>query len=1026
LNKLLLTVLFFSITSLLIPLPMANASQSFGNVGSFQKISETRGNFLHLLDNGDVFGHTIENLGDLDGDGIIDIAIGADNDDDGGDDKGAVYILFLNSDGTVKSHQKISDIDGGFSGILDEMDFFGHAVINLGDLDSDGTIDIAVSAYGDDDGGLDRGAIYILFLNSDGTVKSHQKISDTLGGFLGDLDDKDLFAIGIVNLGDIDGDGVVDLASGALKDDDGGTDRGAAWILFMNSDGTVKSHQKISDTEGGFLGDLDDGDLFGHEFANMGDLDGDFVNDIAVSTIGDDDGGTDRGAVWILFLNSDGTVKSHQKISDTEGGFLGDLDDFDSFAHSVDNVGDLDNDGTADLVTGSVYDDDGGTDRGAVWILFLNSDGTVKSHQKISDTQGGFLGDLDDDDEFGHYVDNIGDFDGDGNIDLTVGSLRDDDGGKDRGAVYLLFMNDDGTVKSHQKISDTQGGLSQLDNDDSFGKSVDEIGDLDGNGVIDLISGAFRDDDGGFDHGAVYVLFMKNDGTVKSEQKISSSHGMFTEELGYEDWFGYSVGGIGDLDLDNVPDIIVGAFRDDDGGNDRGAFYILFLNSDGTVKSSQKVSDIEGNFGGVLHDDDEFAHSLNSIGDLDGDGIVDIAVGANNYLEGAIRPGAVFILFMNSDGTVKSHQKISSTTPGLRGELDNLDHFGHSVNPIGDFDGDGIIDLIVGSEFDDDGGTDRGAVYLLFMNDDGTIKSHQKISDTQGGFNGILDNLDRFGVAVDNLGDLDEDGVTDLIVGSELDDDGGTDIGAAWILFLNSDGTVKSHQKISDTQGGFLGDLDDGDLFGHQFTRLNDFDGNGIIDVVIGAHHDDDGGSNRGAVWILFLGSPYTTNLITVYNSRPDLQAVFPEVLDGDLARLFNWAGNNGVNAHPNLLLKFDHIYDLMRVYNIRPDVQSVFPEAANGVDLARLFNWAGSNGVNAHPNLLLKFDHILMRVYNIRPDVQSVFPEAANGVDLARLFNWAGKNGVNVHSDPLAPHDPIYDLMRVYNKVCFQKLLMV
>jgi len=145
-------------------------------------------------------------------------------------------------------------------------------------------------------------------------------------------------------------------------------------------------------------------------------------------------------------------------------------------------------------------------------FFFLNNDGTVKSHQKISDTEGGFLGDLDDGDEFGHFVDNIGDFDGDTITDLTVNSYRDDDGGKDRGAMYILFMNNDGTVKSFQKISDTQGGLRQLDDDDSFGKSVDEIGDLDGNGVIDLVSGAFRDDDGGFDHGAVYILFMKNNG----------------------------------------------------------------------------------------------------------------------------------------------------------------------------------------------------------------------------------------------------------------------------------------------------------------------------------------------------------------------------------------------------------------------------------------------------------------------------------------------------------------------------------
>jgi len=441
------------------------------------------------------------------------------------------------------------------------------------------------------------------------------------------------------------------------------------------------------------------------------------------------------------------------------------------------------------------------------------------------------------------------------------------------------------------------------------------------------------------------------------------------------------------------------------------------LNSDGTVKSSQKVSDTEGNFGGVLHDEDQFAHSLNSIGDLDGDGILDIAVGADNYLEGAMRPGAVFILFMNSDGTVKSFQKISSTTPGLGGELDNFDHFGHSVNPIGDFDGDGIIDLIVGSDQDDDGGTDRGAAYLLFMNDDGTVKSHQKISDTQGGFNGILDDLDRFGAAVDNLGDLDGDGVTDLIVGSEFDDDGGANNGAVFILFMNSDGTVKTHQKISDTLGNFLGILN-GDHVGHQFSRLNDFDGNGIIDLVIGAQDDDDGGSNRGAVWILFLGSSHFTNLHDIYNSRPDLQLVFPEAANAiDLSGLLNWAGQFGVIKHPNELQKYDHIYDLMRVYNWRPDLQGLYPEASNAINLFKLYNWAGQYGVTAYPNELQKYDHIydLMRVYNWRPDLQGVYPNAANAIDLSKLFNWAGQFGVTALPDPLAPHDPAYDLMRVY-----------
>jgi len=828
-------------------LPMANAHTSGVTVDSFQKISEIEGNFLHLLDDNDQFSHSGTSLGDLDGDGINDLAISASDDDDEATDSGAVYILFLNNDDTVKSYQKISNTEGGFSGILDGVDNFSQSLVNIGDINSDGITDLAVGAFKDDDGGGNKGAVWILFLNSDGTVKSHQKISATEGGFLGALDNGDLLGYPVASLGDFDGDSITDIIVGAILDDEG-----AAWILFLNSDGTVKSHQKISATEGGFTGALDVGDQFSHGLNSIGDLDGDGITDVVVSAIRDDDGGSNRGALWVLFLNSDGTVKSHQKISATEGGFLGILDNNDSFGHAVTNLGDLDGDGFVDIAVGAAKDDDGGTNRGAVWILFLNSDGTVKSHQKISDTEGGFGGALDNGDEFGHFVGNIGDFDGDSIPDLAVGATADDDGGFNKGALWILYLNNDGTVKSHQKISDTVGGLDQLDNSDAFGKAVDELGDLDGDGISELASAAYLDDDGGTNHGSVYILFMNSDGTVKFEQKISSTQGGFTEPLSYDDWFGYSLGAIGDLDGDNVPDMVSGAFRDDDGATDAGAFYVLFLNSDGTVKSSQKVSALAGNFGGDLHEFDEFAHSINAIGDLDGDGIVDIAVGADEYLEGGIRAGAVFILFMNTDGTVKSHQKISLFTPGIGGELEHLDHFGHSVNPIGDFDGDGVIDLIVGSEFDDDRGTNRGAVYLIFLNSDGTVKSYQKISDTRGGFEGILENGDIFGAAVDNIGDLDADGITDLVVGVEYDNDGGNANGAVYILFMKSDGTVKSFSKISETEGNFQANLN-GVHFGHQLAKLEDFDGNGVTDLFVGAHDDDDGGNKKGAAYILFL-----------------------------------------------------------------------------------------------------------------------------------------------------------------------------
>ncbi len=420
-----------------------------GWVLSHQKISDTEGGFTGILDNDDFFGTSAASLGDLDGDGVGDLAVGADGDDDGGNNRGAVWVLFLNRDGTVKAHQKISDTEGGFTGILDDWDRFGWSVASLGDLDGDSVPDLAVAASFDDDGGnppdADRGAVWVLFLNRDGKVKSHQKISDTEGGFTGILNDKDFFGWSVASPGDLDSDGVGDLAVGAAGDDDGGNARGAVWVLFLNRNGTVKSHQKISDTEGGFTGILDDGDLFGTSVASLGDLDGDGVGDLAVGAVKDGDGGPARGAVWVLFLNTDGTVKSYQKISDTEGGFDGRLDDYDLFGWSVASLCDLDGDGLGDLAVGATWDDDGGNppdaNRGAVWVLFLNKNGTAKSHQKISDTEGGFTGILDNGDGFGSSVASLGDLDGDGVGDLAVGAHGDGDGGFWRGAVWVLFLD---------------------------------------------------------------------------------------------------------------------------------------------------------------------------------------------------------------------------------------------------------------------------------------------------------------------------------------------------------------------------------------------------------------------------------------------------------------------------------------------------------------------------------------------------------------------------------------------------------
>jgi hypothetical protein len=448
--------------TLWLALMVSGCSVSYStDVESEQKISQERGNFNVNLDEGDQFGFAIANIGDLEADGVIDLAVGAPLDDDNGVDRGAVWILFMDSDGKVDTYQKISDDAGDFTGELDDDDQFGRAIAPLGDLNNDGFRDIAVAAPLDDDGGINRGAVWILFLNGDGTVQSAQKISDDDGGFDGDLDDNDEFGYALANIGDLNKDGVTDLAVGVPRDDDGGTDRGAVWILFMNSDGTVESSQKISSDAGDLDRDIDDGDLFGSAVTEIGDLDGDGVTDLAVGMIGDDDGGNDRGAVWILFMNSDGTVESKKRISQNRASFDGELGNNDQFGSALANLGDINADGTEDLAVGAKQSDDGGTHRGAIWILFLEVDGEVVSTTKISDTKGSFGGSLENADQFGGSIAQIGDLNGDDVNDLAVGASLDDDNGIDKGAVWILFMDEvDKDFEEHE------GGLFNMSKED--------------------------------------------------------------------------------------------------------------------------------------------------------------------------------------------------------------------------------------------------------------------------------------------------------------------------------------------------------------------------------------------------------------------------------------------------------------------------------------------------------------------------------------------------------------------------------
>jgi hypothetical protein len=283
------------------------------------------------------------------------------------------------------------------------------------------------------------------------------------------------------------------------------------------------------------------------------------------------------------------------------------------------------------------------------------------------------------------------------------------------------------------------------------------VGDVDGDGVNDVAVGSPSDSDGGAAgsfRGSMTIQFMNADGTVRNFEKTSSTQGGFPGTIGDQDLFGYSFAPLGDLDGDGIPDLAIGA-RQSTGG---GKIWIALLDPDGTVRQATEILR-----SAVAPSGTRFGSALESVGDLDGDGTVDLAVGmATTGPPG----GRLWILFLNPDGTLKDSQEIATGIGGLEGTIGPNGEFGSALAALGDLGGDGTLELAVGQRVADVGGTDRGAVWILSLASDGTVVREQKISDLDGGFDGVLADFDGFGGALADIGDVDGDGVTDLAVGA--------------------------------------------------------------------------------------------------------------------------------------------------------------------------------------------------------------------------------------------------------------------
>jgi len=576
---------------------------------------------------------------------------------------------------------------------------------------------------------------------------------------------------------------------------------------------------------------------------NNGELD---VDEPSTLTIGDDPAtsGTDESGMYrftevppdryvVRELQRPGWT---QTGPDSEAGVfqLADLDGVTGFrvdgtpvgartGRTVSSAGDVNGDGIDDLLIGAPYAQSPDTSSGAAYVVFGTNTGQSGNFPPTFS-----LGSLDGSNGFrldgpgvkayaGYSVTFAGDVNGDGIDDLAIGApdLIGNDFGQDAGpgSVYVVFGKDSaqaGDFPASFNVSSLDGttGFRVLGvtDSDSFGVAVSSAGDVNGDGIADLLIGADHADPNGTDSGAAFVVFGKDtsvDGnfpTTLNASSLDGSNGFRVNGgagvITTVERTGHAVSAAGDINGDGVDDLAIGAYtafgadlrsgNPGDNGDFAGFVYVVYGNSSTAFSATIELSDLDGGNGFRLEGPtgQEIGSTLSGASDVNGDGIDDIVMGASassyvffgrNTAQSGNFPPVTILISANLDGT---------TGFRLNSRFRQVSSF------AGDLNGDGIGDLAVGAHRHP---VDQnfGMSYVVYGRDTTQSAVSFAATETVDSLDGLTGfrfdgttNGDFSGQGISSAGDINDDGFGDLLIGApDADPNSQSSAGSSYVVF---------------------------------------------------------------------------------------------------------------------------------------------------------------------------------------------------------------------------------------------------